>query len=91
MLLFQPIATQLENVIKSVFELNEDGQMAPPPVPKSAKKSKTKKNELTKQKKRTNSDSEDETQKSIPERQKIPVKKTGRKRKVTVVDSDSDS
>lgn len=91
MLLFQPIATELENVIKSVFELNEDGQMAPPPVPKSARKTKTKKKELTKKKKRANSDSEDEIQNSFVESQKTPVRKTSRKRKVTVVDSDSDS
>ncbi|XP_074029546.1 CAP-D2 condensin subunit [Leptinotarsa decemlineata] len=55
----KPIVTELENLIKSVFELNENGMMPPPP-PKSAKKrSKPKKKTSSRRKRRSESDSDD--------------------------------
>lgn len=62
--------------------------MPPPPVPKSAKKPKAKKKTTTK-KKRANSDSDDEMYEAV-ESQKTPLRKGTRKRKVAVVNSDSD-
>ncbi|CAH0557488.1 unnamed protein product [Brassicogethes aeneus] len=47
----KPIIAEIEQSINSVFELNEDGQMRPPPVPKSTRKARSKKTPL---KKKTN-------------------------------------
>ncbi|XP_057657108.1 condensin complex subunit 1 [Diorhabda carinulata] len=56
----KPIATELETLIKSVFELREDGNMPPPPVPKSVKKrSRPVKKIKEKRKKKQLSDSDD--------------------------------
>lgn len=56
----KPIATELEDLIKSVFELREDGGMPPPPVPKSAKRRpRTAKKSKERRRKRQLSDSDD--------------------------------
>ncbi|CAG9833306.1 unnamed protein product [Diabrotica balteata] len=59
------MATELETAIKSVFELQEDGAMPPPPVPKSTKKrplqGSAKKTRGRKKRKPVSSDSSDDS------------------------------
>lgn len=89
MIFLQPVATELENAIKSVFELNEDGRMPPPPPPKSARKPRNKKKAPPKKRSKDSDGSDEEfnepTAPNTPE-----VRKNARRKRTVAVDSDSD-
>ncbi|CAH1118535.1 unnamed protein product [Phaedon cochleariae] len=55
----KPIVTELDNLIKSVFELNENGLMPPPPRPKSVKKRPRTKKKPSNRRKNKSHDSDD--------------------------------
>lgn len=83
------MVTELENAIKSVFELNEDGQMPPPPPPKSARKPRGRK-KLPMKKRASKDDSDEEYNESNVRSQNTPVRKLTRKRKAPTPNSDSE-
>ncbi|KAJ8973310.1 hypothetical protein NQ317_019181 [Molorchus minor] len=91
----KPLVSDLEKSINSVFELNEDGTMKPPPVPpKSARKTKSRKPSSKKSSRRRQESDSDEDVADTEKENKArdtPCRASNRRRRVRQVMSDSDS